>query len=95
MNLTSVESSTLVTVGYDQNSKLFQLEFRSRAVYQYFAVPAAIHEALLAAASKGSYFNRAIRGRFDFVRVAGRKAAGGAADPVLSGNTREAAWPAR
>jgi hypothetical protein len=66
MNSTAVESITLATVAYDGARERLQLEFRSRAVYQYFGVPAAVHEALLSAASKGSYFNRAIRGRFPY-----------------------------
>jgi len=64
MRVTTVESSTLATVAYDQDRGLLQLEFRSRAVYQYFEVPAAVHEGLLDAASKGRYFNRFIRRHF-------------------------------
>ncbi len=59
-----VESTTLATVAYNADRRLLQLEFRDRAVYQYFEVPADVHEALLRAQSKGGYFNRAIRGRF-------------------------------
>jgi hypothetical protein len=66
MNVTAVESATLATVAYDDARKLLQLEFRSRAIYQYFGVPAAVHAALLRAPSKGSYFNRVIRGRFPY-----------------------------
>lgn len=66
MNVTAVESTTLATVAYHDDRKLLQLEFRSRAIYQYFGVPAAVHEALLQAPSKGRYFNRAIRRRFPY-----------------------------
>jgi hypothetical protein len=66
MRVATVESSTLATVVYDEARQLLQLEFCSRAVYQYFSVPSAVHEALLAAASKGRYFNQAIRGRFRY-----------------------------
>ena len=66
MNVTAVESTTLATVAYDDARELLQLEFRSRAIYQYFGVPAAVHAALLRAPSKGSYFNRVIRGRFPY-----------------------------
>lgn len=67
MNVTPVESTTLATVAYDEARELLQLEFRSRAIYQYFGVPAAVHAALLCAPSKGSYFNRVIRGRFPYL----------------------------
>jgi hypothetical protein len=46
-----------------------QLEFLSRAIYHYYGVPAAVHEALLGAPSKGSYFNRVIRGRFPHILI--------------------------
>ena len=63
-----VDSTTLATVAYDCSAQLLRLEFRSRAVYFYFGVPPAIHRGLMAATSKGSYFNRNIRGRFRFQR---------------------------
>ena len=47
MNITAVESSTLRTIAYDESLALLRLEFRSRAVYDYFGVPAAVHAALL------------------------------------------------
>ena len=77
MRISAVDSTTLVTVYYDDAQELLQLEFCSRAVYQYFNVPAAVHQSLLDAGSKGRYFNQAIRGRFrcrlisDFVAVPG------------------------
>jgi hypothetical protein len=66
MRVATVESTTLLTVSYDEAQALLQLEFCSRAVYQYFSVPAAVHQSLLAAPSKGRYFNQAIRGRFPY-----------------------------
>src|SRR2546425_1289176 len=62
MNVIAVESSTLARIAYDRTRELLQLEFNSHALYQYFGVPATVHEALLRAPSKGSYFNQAIRG---------------------------------
>ena len=95
MKITAVESSTLATVGYDQRGELLELEFRSGAVYRYFAVPTAVHESLLAAASKGSYFNQAIRSRYQFVRVDGQRLAAGVVDANASGIPRGLVWPAR
>ena len=69
MLINAVESTTLATVAYDEALELLQLEFRSRAIYQYFGVPAVVHAALLGAESKGSYFNRVIRGGFRYCRV--------------------------
>lgn len=69
MKITAVESSTLATVAYDRDRELLQLEFSSGACYQYQGVPLVVHEALLRASSKGTYFNYAIRGRFPYHRV--------------------------
>src|ERR1017187_9178422 len=54
MNVTIVESTSLATVAYDDARKLLQLEFCSRAIYQYFGVPAAVHAALLRAPPRAS-----------------------------------------
>jgi hypothetical protein len=70
MRVATVESTTLATVAYDEARQLLQLEFCSRAIYLYFGVPAAVHQALLDAPSKGKYFNRAIRGRFPYRPIA-------------------------
>ena len=69
MRVTTVESATLATVGYDEAQELLQLEFGSRAVYLYLGVPAAVYEGLLGAPSKGRYFNGAIRGRYPYRQI--------------------------
>lgn len=66
MNVTAVESTTLATVAYDDAQEMLPLEFRSRALCQYFSVPPAVRQALLQAPSKGACFNRVIRGRFPY-----------------------------
>jgi hypothetical protein len=64
MNEMRVKSTTLRALAYDGGRGILQLEFCTRAIYHYYGVPAAVYEALRGAASKGSYFNRVIRGRF-------------------------------
>lgn len=68
MRIVAVQSTTLVAMAYDVSQQILQLEFRDRAVYRYFGVPANLYQDLLDASSKGSYFNRFIRGRFAYVR---------------------------
>ena len=51
MRVTAVDSTTLVTVSYDDAREVLQLEFCSRAVYQYFSVPSAVYQSLLDASS--------------------------------------------
>ena len=95
MKVTPVESSVLATVGYDEGGELLQLEFRSREIYWYFAVPAAVHETLLAARSKGSYFNQAIRGYYRFVPVDRLRPVEEVPGPVPCACLRGVTWPAR
>jgi KTSC domain len=66
----AVNSSLLANVSYDAGQSVLQLELCDGAIYRYFEVPPVIYEALLAAESKGSYFNREIRDcfRYDLVR---------------------------
>ena len=70
MNETIVESTILLALAYDHAREIVRLEFHSRAIHEYYGVPAAVHEALLGAPSKGSYFNRVIRGRFPYALCA-------------------------
>lgn len=62
----AVESTLLAAVAYDASHQILELEFLDRASYQYFGVPAEIHDAFLRAPSKGHYFNRVIRGKFRY-----------------------------
>ena len=68
---TSVASSLLSSIGYSVDATLeLELEFRSGAIYRYFAVPQAVFEGLIVAESKGAYFNRYVRSRFRYQRLA-------------------------
>lgn len=64
----AVHSSLLMSVEYASDQTLV-LTFRSGATYRYLAVPEAVVEELIAAESKGAYFNRRIRNRFAFQRL--------------------------
>ena len=66
---TAVDSSLLSSMGYSIEATL-ELEFRSGAIYRYFAVPQAVFQQLIAAESKGAYFNRHVRNRFRYQRLA-------------------------
>ena len=70
MDRTPVDSTTLASAGYDTAAGLLELEFRSGAIYRYLSVPASLYRDLLAADSKGRFFNRSIRYRFPTSLVA-------------------------
>ena len=54
MNMESLESETLMAIGYDDAREILQLEFQSYAIYQYFGVPVSEYETFVAAPSKVS-----------------------------------------
>lgn len=69
MIVIAVESTTLKAIAYDESVAVLRLEFRSRAVYDYFGVPATVDEALLLAPSIGACFNEIVRGCYPYCRV--------------------------
>jgi hypothetical protein len=64
-----VDSSSLAAVGFDDAARELWVEFASGATYVYADVPQRVYEELLAAGSKGSYFNRAIRNAYAFRKM--------------------------
>ena len=72
MVITGVVSSTVKTIGYDESLALLRLEFRSEAIYDYFGVPASIHEELLRVPSIGACFNQKVRGCFAYRQIEAR-----------------------
>ena len=69
MARTPIASTTLLSVGYDPATLVLQLEFRSGELYHYHAVPAHLHRQLMAAESKGRFFNFHIRDHFSHVHL--------------------------
>jgi hypothetical protein len=68
MERASVESSNLVSVGYDKNTSTLEIEFRS-GTYQYFDVPHHIYEELMRSSSKGTYHHQNIKKAFTCNKV--------------------------
>jgi hypothetical protein len=64
----AIDSSLIRRVTYGTDATL-TVHLHQGAVYRYFTVPRTVVEALLAAASKGAYFNRHIRDGFPYQRV--------------------------
>ena len=64
-----VTSTLLARVSYDASQLVLDLEFCDGALYRYLQVPPTVHDELLAADSKGTYFNRHIRNCFTCQRL--------------------------
>lgn len=63
-----VQSSNLVSVGYDPEAETLEVEFKG-GIYQYYNVPQMIFDQLMAAPSHGIYFNANIRNAFACSRI--------------------------
>lgn len=70
MDRVPVESSVIGEVGYNESSRTLEILFRSGAIYLYYFVPVAVRDALMAADSKGTYFNKQIKGVYEHHRIA-------------------------
>ncbi|WP_224449104.1 KTSC domain-containing protein [Haloprofundus salilacus] len=64
-----VSSSSLRSVGYDEDAGALELEFHSGGVYRYEGVAEETYEELLHASSRGRYFHDHIRGEYDYRRI--------------------------
>jgi len=64
----TVNSSLLSSLTYALDTTL-DLELRSGELYRYFAVPPVVVMGLIAAHSKGAYFNQHVRNRFRYQRL--------------------------
>jgi len=61
-------STVIRSYSYDARKRELDIVFQTRRRYRYRHVPVATYAALNAAPSKGAFFNRHIRGRFEFSR---------------------------
>ena len=61
-----VDSSTMESVGYDRSTRELFVRFVGGRLYAYLDVDEHVFQELLLAGSKGSYFNREIKPRYQF-----------------------------
>jgi hypothetical protein len=66
----SLDSTTLASASYDGRHARLELEFRDGTRYLYSGVAPNVYRELLGATSKGSFFNRYIRNRFPYAKMA-------------------------
>ena len=64
-----VTSTNVASVGYNPTSQTLEVEFTNGSTYQYFDVPAQVYEALIAAASIGTFLNDQVKGVYRYARV--------------------------
>lgn len=64
MQRNSVYSTNIVSIWYDQDRQMLEIEFHGNGVYQYLWVPKNIYEELMSAPSHGLYFAKNIRVKY-------------------------------
>lgn len=55
MNRTSVNSSNIASIGYDQSNSILEIEFNNTRIYHYYNVPMSEYKNLMSASSHGRY----------------------------------------
>lgn len=71
MQHTTVQSSTIKSVGYDPASRELEVHFASGGRYRYQDVDAKTHAALMSAPSIGGHFHKHIRPKFTGTKLGG------------------------
>jgi len=69
MQRKAVISSDLQSVGYDEASRVLEIEFRNNTIYHYFGVPAGEHRGLMSATSHGKYLHAHIKDVYRYEKV--------------------------
>lgn len=70
MSRQPVESTLIRSVGYDPAGSVLEIEFvEDDRVYEYDDVPFSVYSELMAAESKGMYFNEFIRDLYSCIRI--------------------------
>ena len=66
--MVQVESEAIDEISYDPERSTLFVRFAQGGWYSYFAVPAAVHDAFVAAESHGRFFHDRIRDRYPYRR---------------------------
>jgi hypothetical protein len=69
MERDQVDSTTIVSVGYDASMETLEIEFKNGGIYQYYNVPETVYRQLMEATSKGQFFQTYVRDAFPYSRV--------------------------
>lgn len=65
----TVKSSSILSIGYEEQTETLHVEFTSFALYEFAGVKKDVYEGLKNATSKGIYFQNAIRGKYPTVCI--------------------------
>ena len=69
MQLTTIASTMLYAVGYDEDTHTLDVVFNTGGIYRYTGVPPHVYAELLQAASKGRYMQEHVLDQYPFQRL--------------------------
>lgn len=69
MNRNPVASSSLVSVGYDEQAQTLEIEFNNGGIYQYYNINSGLFEQFMQAPSKGQFLHVYIKNAYAYSRV--------------------------
>jgi KTSC domain len=69
MERTTVQSTNILSVGFDTENNTLEVEFKDHNIYQYFSVPEDLYDQLMNAHSKGRFLNERIVNRYRYQKI--------------------------
>jgi len=69
MERIQVDSSNIISIGYDLQTNTLEVEFNSAEIYQYFNVPEHLYQNLMSASSKGQFLNDFIKFSYRYQKI--------------------------
>lgn len=64
-----VDSSTVLSIGYEPTSSTLEVEFKNGGIYQYYNVPDPIYQQFMVSDSKGKFLHAYIKPAYPYSRV--------------------------
>ena len=61
MEREEVDSSNIISIGYEEETETLEVEFHGGRVYQYYGVPNHIHRDLMSADSHGGFLDSHVK----------------------------------
>lgn len=68
-----VDSSVVLSIGYDDQRHILKVRFRNGRTYYYLSVPRNVYRQFIRAASAGKYLNEVIKPNYRAVRAVTRR----------------------
>ena len=69
MDRIKVESTNIKSIGYNEVKVILEIEFLNGSIYNYFKVKPKTFKEIMKAESKGKYFHKNIREKYEYLRV--------------------------